>query len=356
MCKELDVHYFNENYMHGLRFTKNNRTGDLYDTGSWFYLNAKKVNAKHVDINIDDYVSHYGHGSWKKKGEEKALTVREWLYVNKEHWLGKNKKVLYTCVTNGYDTLKDPKFITMDFDYVCFTDDKTMKSDIWDIRPLPKECADIPANKKQRLVKILPHLTLKDYDLSIWVDGNVEICGDLDEFIRENASDKMCSVFIPAHPKRDCIYAEERAVLTARKDVASNTNPQIAKYKKEGFPKHYGLVQSNIIVRRHNYNGCRKLMEAWFKEIKEHSHRDQLSFNYVLWKNEGIKMTYLDKTTDNSKWFKWRMVHKKDPKKKVVARTVKRVVQKAPEKKKEIVQIGKFRGIRNRPSTITLWK
>ena len=35
-------------------------------------------------------------------------------------------------------------------------------------------------------------------------------------------------------------------------------------------------------------------MEQWFEEIKYYSHRDQLSFNYVLWKS-GIKIKYLSK-------------------------------------------------------------
>ena len=31
-------------------------------------------------------------------------------------------------------------------------------------------------------------------------------------------------------------------------------------------------------------------MNKWFNEIEKYSHRDQLSFNYILWKT-GIKIT-----------------------------------------------------------------
>jgi hypothetical protein len=35
-------------------------------------------------------------------------------------------------------------------------------------------------------------------------------------------------------------------------------------------------------------------MTKWYSEIKKYSHRDQLSFNYIIWKNE-IKMKYISK-------------------------------------------------------------
>ena len=35
-------------------------------------------------------------------------------------------------------------------------------------------------------------------------------------------------------------------------------------------------------------------MKKWFEEIRKYSHRDQLSFNYIYWKNI-IKIKYLSK-------------------------------------------------------------
>jgi hypothetical protein len=93
------------------------------------------------------------------------------------------------------------------------------------------------------------------------------------------------------------------------KDTQENVNPQIDRYKKEGFPKDFGLLQSNIMIRKHNEEDCIRLMECWFEELKNGSHRDQLSFNYALWKNEGIPVVYLDKTIYKSEWFKWGKNH-----------------------------------------------
>ena len=36
-------------------------------------------------------------------------------------------------------------------------------------------------------------------------------------------------------------------------------------------------------------------MENWFNEIRENSHRDQLSFNYILWKIDNKSLKYISK-------------------------------------------------------------
>ena len=307
LCKEHDIHFFDDDYMHGLCKTYQ---ADRYDTGAGFYINAQEY--PHIDIKTEDYVVHYGHGSWNKKGYIQEFTIEEWLNINKKYWKEKtnNKKVVYTCITGGYDGLIEPKYISDGFDYVCYTDNPNLISYIWDIRPLPEETDELSTIKKQRYVKLNPHRLLSEYELSIWVDGNVSLNGDLNEFVSDNIEPRI-SVYVPQHPSRNCLYAEERAVLSMKKDVKENTNPQINRYREEGFPYDYGLLQSNILLRMHNNPGCIKLMEDWFNEVKNGSHRDQLSFNYAAWKNEDVHIKYIDKMIYKSKWFVWGMTHKK---------------------------------------------
>ena len=304
MCKENGIHYFDDDYMHGLCKGGNS---DKYDTGSGFYLHTSKY--PHVEIKTENYAVHYRHGSWNKEGDKPTFTQEQWLNIHKRYWSNeRNKKVVYTCISGNYDTLKDPKYYSDGFDYICFTDNKDFKSEIWDIKPLPKETDELPQVKKQRYVKINPHLLLKEYDLSIWVDGNVTLRGDLNEFVKESLK-KDCSVYVPKHPQRNCIYAETAVVLKMKKDKSDVTKPQMDRYKKEGFPQKYGLLQSNILLRKHNDKGCIKLMECWFNELKNGSHRDQLSFNYASWKNEDVKVVYLDKNIYKSKYFFWNGSH-----------------------------------------------
>lgn len=304
MCKEKGVHYLDDNYMHGLW---KNGVADKYDTGGGFYMGAKDYPSR--PISYSEYVVHFGHGSWNKIGKKPQYTVEEWLKIFRRYWSNeKNKKVVYTCITSDYDRLSNPKFLTDGFDYVCFTDNKAITSDVWDIRPLPKETEGLSQVKKQRFVKINPHLLLSEYDMSIWVDGNVTLKGDLNKFVK-NVITSDCSVYVPKHPQRDCIYAEANAVVKMGKDKSDITRPQMERYRKEGFPERYGLLQSNIMLRKHNKLDCIKLMEDWFKELKDGSHRDQLSFNYASWKNIDVKVIYLDKNICKSEFFYWDGTH-----------------------------------------------
>lgn len=83
-----------------------------------------------------------------------------------------NKIVCYTCITGGYDSLKDPLVVSKGIDYICFTDNTFLRSKIWQTRLIPKELNYLSNVKKQRIVKICPHRYLKEYDISIWVDGS----------------------------------------------------------------------------------------------------------------------------------------------------------------------------------------
>lgn len=219
-----------------------------------------------------------------------------------------NKKVVYTCITGDYDDLHDPIVITKDFDYICFTDSVDMKSDIWEIRPLPKEVENLSQVKKQRFIKINPHLFLSEYDISIWVDGSIYIKDDLNDFIRYVMEHKYsllmnkCSVFVPTHPYRKCAYVEANIFLKFFNDLVVK---QMERYEKEGFPHNYGLLQSNILLRKHNDPNCIKLMETWSNEVMNWCYRDQFSFNYASWKNKDVEVKYIDRNIFHSKWFYW---------------------------------------------------
>ena len=223
------------------------------------------------------------------------------------------KIVVYTCITGGYDNILEPSFVTPGVDYVCFTDNLAMKSKTWKIRPIPSELVGYSKVKQQRGVKILAHRYLSDYDISIWVDGVVDVRGNIKDFLKPFDFDTY-SVFIPEHPARKCLYKEIDACIKIKKlkgDEITLAKKQLERYRAEKFPENYGLVQTNVMIRKHNDQYSKDLMEKWWSELKDYSHRDQLSFNYALWKCTPKKFKYLIKTTCNSKTFNWLRKHKK---------------------------------------------
>lgn len=201
------------------------------------------------------------------------------------HWLKERlslkKGVVFTCLAGEYDSLKEPNAIDPNWDYICFTD-LNIKSKTWKIVPIPTELNHhIPA-KKARAIKLMPHRYLPDYDMSVWVDASIQIKRSITEFVAHDFKEN--DVFaISKHPDRVCIYTEGEAVKKMYKDKADIVDNQLNRYRAERYPTNWGLVQSGIIIR-HKTEQVIDFCERWWLEVESGSRRDQLSFNYVLWK------------------------------------------------------------------------
>jgi len=214
------------------------------------------------------------------------------------------KIVIYTCITGNYDDLLEPKFISKNCDYICFTDNKELNSNVWNIKPMPNELSKLSFVKQQRNIKINAHKYLSEYDISIWVDSSVDLLGDINNLI-DTLNFDTYNIFVGKHPHRDCIYDEAEACIKLKKDTTENINNQIQYYKNEAFPQHYGLAQTNILIRKHNDKDCIKLMHSWWKMVNRFSHRDQLSLSFCMWKLNYNKLFFLDKNIFNSTYFLW---------------------------------------------------
>lgn len=306
-CKENGIRYFNGNYMGGLCY--GNNVNESYDTGCYFLKETVKY--KYKEIKLDDYIIHFKGGSYSKTGSEK-ITADRWLEKHSALWKDnmkrnriKNKKVVYTCISGSYDSLKEPLFVNPDFDYICFTDNKDLKSNVWDIRPIPNELSNYDNTRRNRNIKILPHKYLKEYDISIYIDGNITIKSNMNSFLNEYIKNNEI-ITLYKHPKRKCLYKEMEVCKKIKKDNAECIDRQKEYYLNEGFPEDFGLSQNNIIIRRHNNPTCIKIMEEWWSQLVKFSKRDQLSLFYVLWKNKDSVMDKLhlsDKQLDMSNYF-----------------------------------------------------
>lgn len=203
---------------------------------------------------------------------------------NDDTTLISGKRIVYTVISGNYDTLKEPRTVTPGWTYICFTDQK-IQSNAWTILPIPEQIINdrtLNQVRRQRMMKICPHLLFRDYEVVVWVDANLIIKKNLDDLVREYP-DALC---VPKHPDRDCIYEESKAIVKYSKDKPANLRPQEDFYRQEGFPQHFGLNETNVIIRRPSEQ-VKQIMELWAEMVRKYSHRDQMSFNYVLWKLHG---------------------------------------------------------------------
>lgn len=177
-------------------------------------------------------------------------------------------KCIYTVIFNGYDKVHIPRFIEKDTDYILLTDNPELKSDFWDVRVI-----EVGGRKQSRHPKILPHEYLPEYDVWVYIDGNVELRKTTDI---EFESDWM----LKPHPTRNNVYSEGEAVIKRGVEARSIVNKQLNRYRKEGFNKKV-LFENNFFIRK-NTDAVKEVCENWWKEIQRGSYRDQLSLPYVL--------------------------------------------------------------------------
>lgn len=192
-----------------------------------------------------------------------------------------NRLVVYTALFGNYDQLRDPKGNFDCVDFVCFTDQENLVSKIWDVRLVSTD--EMSSIELNRMYKFLPHLFLKEYDMSFYVDSNVLIKEKANNLFY-NLIDSKYKFVLPKHFFRNCIYQEAQVIIKSKKGNVDIVNFQMNGYRKEGFPQEFGLTENGLLFRRHNDPKIIECMELWWKEFTHKSKRDQLSLMYVLWK------------------------------------------------------------------------
>ncbi len=196
----------------------------------------------------------------------------------------KAKTVIYTAISDNYENLKHHQYLSKDYDYICFTNQKIDHPGAWEIKPL----IDIKKDpiRTARYHKIFPHLLLKKYKNSIWIDSNINVLTDSLEKRIEDLTQNNQKIYSGIHPERNCLYQEAKVCVELKKDDPFTILKQIEFIKSEKYPKNNGLFETNFIFRNHHDAKIIKAMEDWWYMVSNFSRRDQLSFNYVLWKNK----------------------------------------------------------------------
>ena len=193
--------------------------------------------------------------------------------------------IIYSVSTGGKDILSEDINIK-GAKAVFFTDDPTLKSEKWEIRLIPNLFKDI--RRDSRMVKMLPHIYFPSSKYSLYLDGNIICKVPLQRLIDEWLEDTDIAVF--KHHTRDCLFDEAKECIRLELDSKEVIESHTMRYA--GFPKHKGLYQCGVILRRHTAK-IKRLNEMWWSEYCVGSKRDQISFPYVIEK-EGVAINGID--------------------------------------------------------------
>jgi hypothetical protein len=193
-----------------------------------------------------------------------------------------SKIIVYTAIYNKKDLLKMPRDLR-GYEFCLFSGTEGGRGE---------------ARRK----KLTPHLYFREYDYSVWVDGNIEIIDNIVPVVERFMKDHKIAVlnYPDIHHSH---YEEGNICKLFGKDTAENIDPQLERYKSEGCPP-LDTPWNAVIIRRHNDSDVIKFNELWLEELQRGSIRDQISFPYVSWKL-GIQYAVMDNKGWDSHWFRY---------------------------------------------------
>ncbi|WP_072950192.1 glycosyltransferase domain-containing protein [Ruminococcus flavefaciens] len=235
----------------------------------------KKAKRKYMKLyGLESFADKANELGWDKKKSEQCLYLRS-----------PKKTVVYTCISGKYDSGSEPRFIqNPNISYVMYTN-QNIKSEVWEVRPIPESLNELTDVQKNRYLKMHPHEFFRDYDYAIYIDGNVQVISDMSGLA--NMIDETVGFAMHTHRNRNCLYQEAVFCQIYRKGNSQGITDDVRRYQSEGFPKSYGLLECTVFAVDLHSEVSKKIFEEWWKEfLKASSCRDQLSLPYVLWKND----------------------------------------------------------------------
>ncbi|MEB2782747.1 DUF616 domain-containing protein [Algoriphagus sp. C2-6-M1] len=182
--------------------------------------------------------------------------------------------LIYSIVTNNYDHVKPaPKY--PGFDFWLFTDQEGLEVEGWEVFQISKSTNPI---KQQRLIKINSCKYTPSYELTIYIDGNMELIRNPIDLLKKHYSGGFMTT---CHPKRSTLVAEGMEIVRKKKDLEQNVAATLEFARQVGFADDMGLYETGVLIRDKS-KGVAILEKKWSELLEEYSHRDQLTLPIAL--------------------------------------------------------------------------
>ena len=211
-----------------------------------------------------------------------------------------NKFCVYTVLIGEYEQLNEqPISSQSDIDFICFSDNKNLTSQTWDIRYIAPVFPMDPI-RSSRLLKICPHHFLKEYDISLYIDNSIILKKTPEDIYHNLITDDEIEMVSLKHSFRETVLDEFVAVIQAQLDDLNKILEQLNAYSLV-YPDvlNEKPFSNGFILRRHNNHQVIQVMEEWVAHVFRYSRRDQLSLNYCL-RNKKLNLRTIDIDIRNS--------------------------------------------------------
>lgn len=208
---------------------------------------------------------------------------------------------IYKCVFNNYDYLINERVALEEFDYFLFTNNKTLK--VYPYRTIFVPATFSSGSLNNRKLKLIIPELLKNYDLSIYLDGNINVLKDLC-YLTKKFLDSDADIGLFSNPYTTCVEDEIISCLKSKKTNEISINLELQYYKSKQMVADTFMTDNAVIFRKkHNLN-MNNSMSEWFDIVSKFTGRDQISLPFITKKYNINKIILGDSPRHiNNKYF-----------------------------------------------------
>ncbi len=186
------------------------------------------------------------------------------------------KTAVYTCILGDYDAISFPNYLDSNCDYYLITDNDNLKSDFYKVISVDKI---VPVNvtslrDKNRYCKMHGAHIFKDYDYSIYIDGNVQIISSVNQLIEKI---NEYGIGFHVHPHSKDPYMEALRCIVYKKEEREKIYSTIKWLASIGVERHCGAVECGVIVCENANEVAKDFLHNWYEYyMNGEAKRDQL--------------------------------------------------------------------------------
>jgi hypothetical protein len=204
---------------------------------------------------------------------------------------------IYTVLTGSKEPLGNPvaslesEDTDLDIDLICFTDDHSLKSNVWQCRAF--DTHSLSPERSSRRPKALPHEYLPTYDYSLYIDNICELkrLPKTTDLVKAADADYVYRLF--KHSSRDYVWQEAVAITSLGYDMAETLIKQLDAYSQTIPVANISpLGTCTLLLREHNHQKVKIHGALWWDHITTFSQRDQMSFDFCRLTTD-LKVTFL---------------------------------------------------------------
>tara|TARA_R100000278_G_scaffold294_1_gene690 strand:- start:175 stop:2100 length:1926 start_codon:yes stop_codon:yes gene_type:complete len=269
------------------QFSNANPEGEWWDnrTGDYVYYDDEIDIVEFVDLltevtGLFDWKEYFRTGTDRITGEPFYGDAGVYSYAVEWDNPEKDQIIIYTSITNWYDTIPDDMYYDPNVKYVCFTDGKVEKKGAWEFRDIPDFVYDEVNGDPRRLsayAKICPHKLFPYGSKTVWLDGcyvhTKEWVDHSKAILKEVPLTHML------HPHRFTFHNEVMEGFGANFNTREEMLELVDALSKVDYDfKQYCSPVLTCIWRQID-DEMAEFHDLWWKYSKIGSNRDQISFD-----------------------------------------------------------------------------